>query len=70
MPMLGLGTFDLRGEKGARSVAAAIRHGYRHIDTALGYDNHDAVGQGITLSKISREDLFVHQQDPPRRTVL
>ncbi len=64
MPMLGLGTFDLRGEEGARSVAAAIRHGSRHIDTAVGYDNHDAVGQGIAYADTARAELFVTSKIP------
>ncbi len=64
MPMLGLGTFDLRGEEGASSVASAINHGYRHLDTALGYENHDAVGQGIAQSAIAREELFVTSKIP------
>lgn len=64
MPMLGLGTFDLRGEAGAYSVEAAIRHGYRHIDTAVGYENHDAVGQGIARAGIAREELFVTSKIP------
>ena len=64
MPMLGLGTFELVGEEGARSVAAAIEHGYRHLDTALGYENHDAVGQGIASAGIAREELFVTSKIP------
>ncbi|MFT5375731.1 MAG: 2,5-diketo-D-gluconate reductase B [Candidatus Latescibacterota bacterium] len=64
MPMLGLGTFDLQGEEGARSVEAAIRHGYRHLDTAVGYDNHDAVGQGIAYAETPREELFVTSKIP------
>ncbi len=64
MPLLGLGTFDLRGEGGAQSIAAAIEHGYRHIDTALGYDNHDAVGRGIAQSGIGREELFITSKIP------
>jgi 2,5-diketo-D-gluconate reductase B len=66
MPMLGLGTFELRGDEGARSVEAAIRHGYRHIDTALGYNNHTAVGQGIARSGVQREELFVTSKIPRR----
>ncbi len=64
MPLLGLGTFDLRGAEGAASVAAAIGHGYRHLDTALGYDNHDAVGQGIAQSGVGRGELFITSKIP------
>jgi len=34
IPLLGLGTWDLRGRTCARIVEAALRLGYRHIDTA------------------------------------
>ncbi len=64
MPLLGLGTFDLRGEEGASSVAAAISNGYRHLDTALGYANHDAVGQGIAAAGVPRDELFVTSKIP------
>jgi diketogulonate reductase-like aldo/keto reductase len=59
MPMLGLGTFELREQSGADSVVAAIGLGYTHIDTASGYGNEEIVGLGICQSGCSREDLFV-----------
>ncbi len=39
MPMLGLGTWTLRGDTCEDAVYAAIRCGYRLIDTARYYDN-------------------------------
>ena len=59
MPMLGLGTFDLREQSGADAVTQAIDIGYTHIDTASGYDNEEIVGRGIRRSGRAREDLFV-----------
>ena len=47
IPMLGLGTFNLRDDDGARAIAAAIDMGYSHLDTAAGYDNEEIVGRGI-----------------------
>ena len=64
MPMLGLGTFELRGAAGAASVKAALDHGYRHLDTALSYDNHAAVGQAIAAAGVPREELFVTSKIP------
>lgn len=64
MPLLGLGTFDLRGEEGAHSIATAIGHGYRHLDTALSYDNHDAIRAGIAQAGIPRDALFVTSKIP------
>lgn len=36
IPKLGLGTWELRGERCAQMVAHALKLGYRHIDTAQG----------------------------------
>jgi 2,5-diketo-D-gluconate reductase A len=59
MPILGFGTLTLNGEIGERCVADAIAVGYRLIDTATIYSNEAAVGTGIKLSGIKREELFV-----------
>ena len=59
IPMLGLGTFNLRDDDGAGAIAAAIDMGYSHLDTAAGYDNEEIVGRGIRASRVSREELFV-----------
>jgi 2,5-diketo-D-gluconate reductase A len=59
MPMLGFGTYSLRGDLCTDSVADAITAGYRLIDTAKVYDNEDAVGAGIKKSGIDRKSLFV-----------
>lgn len=59
MPMLGLGTWTLRGEACARVVETAIRLGYRLIDTATMYGNEKEVGQGIKASGADRASLFV-----------
>lgn len=59
MPMLGFGTYGLRGELCTESVADAITAGYRLIDTAKVYRNEEAVGAGIKKSGIDRKSLFV-----------
>jgi 2,5-diketo-D-gluconate reductase A len=59
MPILGFGTLYLNGALGEKCVADAILLGYRLIDTATIYNNEEAVGQGIKLSGINREELFV-----------
>ena len=45
IPIVGLGTWDLRGKTCARMVEAALKLGYRHIDTAAMYDNEDEVAR-------------------------
>jgi diketogulonate reductase-like aldo/keto reductase len=67
IPRLGLGTWQLRGEVCERIVAAALRIGYTHVDTAQGYGNEEAVGAGIAASGIARERLFITTKVQPHR---
>ena len=59
MPMLGFGTFLMGGSECEKSVLAAIRSGYRMIDTAEAYGNEETVGSAIVKSGIPREELFL-----------
>src|SRR5580704_9030250 len=59
IPLLGLGTWDLRGRVCARVVEQALRLGYCHIDTAEMYDNEREVGDGIRASGVKRRELHV-----------
>jgi 2,5-diketo-D-gluconate reductase A len=59
MPRLGLGTWPLKGDDAARTVAGALDSGYRLADTAFAYGNEDGVGRGIKASAVPREDVFV-----------
>lgn len=60
IPVLGLGVFQSpRGETTQQAVTAALKNGYRHIDTAKIYANEQDVGTAIRNSGIPREDVFV-----------
>jgi diketogulonate reductase-like aldo/keto reductase len=59
IPLIGLGTWDLRGRVCARMVEQAIRLGYRHIDTAEMYDNEREVGEGLRAAGVKRAEVFV-----------
>lgn len=59
IPLLGLGTWDLRGRTCARTVEQALQLGYRHIDTAEMYDNEREVGEGLHASGVKRGEIFV-----------
>jgi 2,5-diketo-D-gluconate reductase B len=59
IPILGLGTWDLRDKVCQRAVEQALRLGYRHIDTAQIYDNERDVGAGLRASGVPREQVFV-----------
>jgi 2,5-diketo-D-gluconate reductase B len=59
IPLIGLGTWELRGRTCARMVEQALRLGYRHVDTAALYDNEREVGEGLRASGIEREEVFI-----------
>src|SRR5262245_56450592 len=60
IPIVGLGTWDLRGRVCARMVETALKLGYRHIDTASMYGNEEAVGDGLRASGIKRDEVFIN----------
>lgn len=59
IPRLGLGTWQLDGDDARRVVSAALDAGYRHVDTAQGYDNEREVGRGLADSGIDRAEVFL-----------
>ena len=59
MPLIGYGTWDVRGEEGKRHILEALEVGYRLIDTAQMYENEDIVGQAVRESGIPRRDIFI-----------
>jgi 2,5-diketo-D-gluconate reductase B len=59
IPLIGLGTWELRGRTCARIVEQALRVGYRHIDTAELYDNEREVGEGLRAAGIKRDAVFI-----------
>lgn len=59
IPQLGLGTWFIDDSKVADAVKAAVKLGYRHIDTAQAYGNERGVGEGVRTCGVAREDLFV-----------
>ncbi|WP_275453051.1 aldo/keto reductase [Lacticaseibacillus thailandensis] len=63
MPRFGLGVWQTDNTTAAASVTAAIRHGYRMIDTAKQYGNEAGVGRGLAAAfadgSVRRQDVFV-----------
>lgn len=60
MPLQGFGVFQMSDLSQCQAcVSAALRTGYRLIDTAASYGNEAAVGRAIADSDIAREQLFV-----------
>lgn len=60
IPCVGFGTWQTPdGDVAVKSVLCAIEAGYRHIDTAEGYDNEESVGEAIKKCGVPREELFI-----------
>ncbi|EJC97774.1 Aldo/keto reductase [Fomitiporia mediterranea MF3/22] len=71
MPTVGLGTWRSKPGDVEHAVEAALKYGYRHIDTATAYGNEEEVGKGIKMSGIPREELFLTTKldNPDHRNV-
>jgi len=59
MPILGLGTWTLRGSRASKAVLWALELGYRLIDTASLYGNEKKIGEALKMSTIPREEIFI-----------
>jgi len=59
LPAIGLGVFQTPPDATVAAVEAALRTGYRHIDTAAAYANEREVGLGLKNSGIPRDQVFV-----------
>ncbi len=59
IPAIGLGTMTLKGGVCIQTVSAALQMGYRHLDTATFYDNEREVGEGLRVSGIPRDEVFI-----------
>lgn len=59
IPVLGLGTYSLRGAAGMAAMREALEAGYRKFDTAHIYENERETGRAIRESGLPREEMFV-----------
>ncbi|WP_125979892.1 aldo/keto reductase [Loigolactobacillus iwatensis] len=60
IPQLGLGVFLVKDANELKqSIKWALAADYRHIDTAMIYENETAVGEAIKESNLDRKDLFI-----------
>jgi 2,5-diketo-D-gluconate reductase A len=67
MPMIGFGTWQLRGRAGRQAVYAALGTGYRHIDTATMYGNEAEVGHALVDAGVDRASVFLTTKLPSSR---
>ena len=64
MPLLGFGTWQIKGDDARQSVGWALEAGYRHLDTATVYGNEAEVGAGLRDSGVDRDEVFITTKVP------
>jgi 2,5-diketo-D-gluconate reductase A len=67
MPLLGFGTWQIRGQAAYEAVREALEAGYRHLDTATMYANEAEVGRALRDSGVPRDEVFLTTKLPPDR---
>ena len=67
MPLIGFGTWQLRGRECYDAVRTALDVGYRHLDTATIYRNEAEVGRALRDSGVPRDEVFVTTKHPGDR---
>mgnify|MGYP001817188535 CR=1 FL=1 len=65
IPQLGFGTWQREGVARFRGVMDALDIGYRHIDTAEGYNNEEFVGTALVESGVARDEIWVTTKVAP-----
>ncbi|MEC5273043.1 aldo/keto reductase [Caldifermentibacillus hisashii] len=66
LPVIGLGTYKLKGSMGVNAITNAINIGYRLIDSAYNYENEGTVGEAVRRSSVPRQDLLITSKLPGR----
>jgi diketogulonate reductase-like aldo/keto reductase len=59
MPAIGLGTWQLTGDRARDGVRHALEIGYRLVDTADDYENQPQVGEALRSSPVARDEIFL-----------
>ena len=66
-PLLGFGTWQIKGQDAVRATSTALEAGYRHLDTATVYGNEGEVGRALAGSGVDRGEVFLTTKCPPNR---
>jgi 2,5-diketo-D-gluconate reductase A len=66
VPVIGFGTYPLRGDDGVQAMVHALEAGYRLLDSAVNYGNEEEVGEAVRRSGVAREDVQVTTKIPGR----
>nr|WP_295970150.1 aldo/keto reductase [uncultured Bacillus sp.] len=66
LPVIGLGTYHIRGNEGVNSILSAVDLGYRLLDAAYNYENEGTIGEAVRRTSIPREQLRITSKLPGR----
>jgi diketogulonate reductase-like aldo/keto reductase len=66
VPIVGFGTYPLRGDDGVKAIVSALENGYRYLDTAVNYENEVEVGEALRRSGVARADVRIATKIPGR----
>ncbi|KMY48649.1 aldo/keto reductase [Peribacillus loiseleuriae] len=66
LPVIGFGTYPLKGNDGVNAIQSAIDVGYRLIDSAYNYENEGTVGEAVRRSSVPRSELRITSKLPGR----
>jgi len=66
LPVIGLGTYKLKGNEGVAAIQSAIDMGYRLLDSAYNYENEGTVGEAVRRSSVPRSELRITSKLPGR----
>jgi diketogulonate reductase-like aldo/keto reductase len=64
MPLVGIGVWEYNDTVAASAVEIAFNMGYRHVDTALIYQNQVGVGSALKKLALPRSEYFVTSKIP------
>ncbi|MFA9559001.1 aldo/keto reductase [Evansella sp. AB-rgal1] len=67
LPVIGLGTYALKGNQGVSAIQHAIDSvGYRLLDSAYNYENEGTVGEAVRRCSVTRDELIITSKLPGR----
>ena len=66
LPIVGFGTYPMKGEQAVAAVGSALELGYRLLDTAVNYGNEEEVGEAVRRAAVPREEILVETKIPGR----
>jgi diketogulonate reductase-like aldo/keto reductase len=66
LPVVGMGTYLIRGNEGVNALLSAMDTGYRLLDSAYNYENEGTIGEAVRRTSVPREKLRITSKLPGR----